>query len=84
MARVARVTLLGVADMIALTGAVLLAYVLWALPAQSQPFALYAELAPLAVLFIVGYALAGLYPGLGLGPVETLRRHSSRLPENRR
>ena len=26
------------------------------------------------LLFVVGYAQAGLYPGFGLGPVETLRR----------
>ena len=35
---------------------------------------MYLELWPLALLFIAGYARAGLYPGLGLGPVEMLRR----------
>ena len=43
---------------------------------RDQPFALYVELAPLALLFLFGYAVAGLYPGFGLGPVETLRRQS--------
>jgi Undecaprenyl-phosphate galactose phosphotransferase WbaP len=37
---------------------------------------MYLDLLPLVGLFIAGYARAGLYPGLGLGPVETLRRLS--------
>jgi Undecaprenyl-phosphate galactose phosphotransferase WbaP len=41
-----------------------------------QPFALYLNLAPLLALFLFGYAFAGLYPGFGLGPVETFRRQS--------
>jgi Undecaprenyl-phosphate galactose phosphotransferase WbaP len=68
--------ILGSADLIALLLSGLLAYVLWALPVRNQPPALYIELMPLLVLFILGYAQAGLYPGFGLGPVETLRRLS--------
>lgn len=35
---------------------------------------LYWELWPLLSLFLLGYGLAGLYPGQGIGPVEELRR----------
>jgi Undecaprenyl-phosphate galactose phosphotransferase WbaP len=38
----------------------------------------YVNLAPLLWVFPFGYAGAGLYPGFGLGAVETLRRLSSR------
>ena len=34
----------------------------------------YLELTPLALLFLATYALRGLYPGVGLGPTEELRR----------
>jgi hypothetical protein len=44
------------------------AYLIWALPVKEQPIAIYAGLAPLLSLFILGYAQAGLYPGFGLGP----------------
>jgi Undecaprenyl-phosphate galactose phosphotransferase WbaP len=35
---------------------------------------LYWRLWPVTGLFLLAYALAGLYPGVGLGPVEELRR----------
>jgi Undecaprenyl-phosphate galactose phosphotransferase WbaP len=54
--------------------AVTLAYLAWAAPVRDQSAALYLDLLPLLALFIAGYARAGLYPGLGLGPVEMLRR----------
>jgi Undecaprenyl-phosphate galactose phosphotransferase WbaP len=73
-ARVARVVVLAAADVCALLLAGLLAYLVWALPERGQSLALYLEVAPVIALFVIGYALAGLYPGLGLGPVETLRR----------
>jgi Undecaprenyl-phosphate galactose phosphotransferase WbaP len=63
-------------DMSALVLAGIIAYLVWALPMREQSAGLYLELAPLTLLFILGYARAGLYPGLGLGPVETLRRLS--------
>ncbi len=52
------------------------AYLLWALPVREQSAELYLGLAPLLVLFGLGYTQAGLYPGFGLGPVEVLRRLS--------
>jgi Undecaprenyl-phosphate galactose phosphotransferase WbaP len=75
-ARVARIALLIATDLSALIAAGVSAYLLWALPVKGQPIALYLNLAPLVALFLFGYAQAGLYPGFGLGPVETLRRLS--------
>jgi Undecaprenyl-phosphate galactose phosphotransferase WbaP len=43
---------------------------------RSQEAVLYLRLWPVSLLFVAGYALAGLYPGAGLGPIETLRRQS--------
>ncbi|NEZ54618.1 undecaprenyl-phosphate galactose phosphotransferase WbaP [Adonisia turfae] len=40
---------------------------------QYEP-SLYWELWPFLGLFLLGYGLAGLYPGQGIGPVEELRR----------
>jgi Undecaprenyl-phosphate galactose phosphotransferase WbaP len=74
--RVARIAVLCVSDLSALIIATVSAYLLWALPARGQSVALYLQLAPLVSLFVLGYAQAGLYPGFGLGPVETLRRLS--------
>jgi Undecaprenyl-phosphate galactose phosphotransferase WbaP len=76
LGRVARIAALVAIDVAALTCAALAGYVLWALPAKGQSLAVYAPLVPLLAVFVVGYAQAGLYPGLGLGPVETLRRLS--------
>jgi Undecaprenyl-phosphate galactose phosphotransferase WbaP len=75
-ARVARIAVLGAGDTSALLLASLSAYALWALPAKGQSLALYLAIAPLISIFLVGYAQAGLYPGFGVGPVETLRRLS--------
>jgi Undecaprenyl-phosphate galactose phosphotransferase WbaP len=75
-ARFARIVVLGATDVAALLLAGVSAYALWALPAKGQPLSLYLEIAPLITVFLVGYAQAGLYPGFGVGPVETLRRLS--------
>jgi Undecaprenyl-phosphate galactose phosphotransferase WbaP len=72
--RIARWVLLATTDAAALFVAAALAYALWALPMREQAPGLYLQLVPLLLLFIAGYAQAGLYPGFGLGPVETLRR----------
>lgn len=72
--RLARNAVLLTADALGLTLAAFLAYALWALPVHGQPPSLYVGLWPLFFLFLLGYAFAGLYPGFGLGPVETLRR----------
>lgn len=69
-----RVAALVLTDLLALFLAGALAYLLWALPVRDQRPGLYLPLAPLLLLFVAGYAQAGLYPGLGLGPVERLRR----------
>lgn len=72
----ARVAVLMITDLTALFGAVSIAYLTWARPIRDQSPGLYLDLAPLLLLFIAGYSAAGLYPGFGLGPVETLRRLS--------
>jgi Undecaprenyl-phosphate galactose phosphotransferase WbaP len=72
--RAGRGGLLAITDALMLGLSTALAYVAWAAPRRSQEPAMYLELWPVALLFIAGYARAGLYPGLGLGPVEMLRR----------
>lgn len=71
-----RTFLLMLTDLASLFLAGTLAYLSWALPVRHQDPFLYLGLAPLLGLFLFGYAQAGLYPGFGLGPVETLRRLS--------
>lgn len=73
---IARAAVLLVTDLCALIGAVIVGHSLWAGPILGQSFALYAELYPLLILFPLGYVGAGLYPGFGMGAVETLRRLS--------
>jgi Undecaprenyl-phosphate galactose phosphotransferase WbaP len=74
--RVVRVAVLLLTDMVALLTAVSLGYLLWAGPVLRQPASVYVDLIPLLLLFPLGYAGAGLYPGFGVGAVETLRRLS--------
>jgi Undecaprenyl-phosphate galactose phosphotransferase WbaP len=74
LARLARVVVLAGTDFAALAAAGAVAYLLWARPVHHQSAQQYFELLPLAGLFVIGYAQAGLYPGFGLGPVEVLRR----------
>jgi len=74
--RVARTAVLATTDAAMLALATAIAYLSWAAPMRDQSAGLYLDLAPLAVLFLAGYGRAGLYPGLGLGPVEMLRRFS--------
>ncbi|HEX5475776.1 MAG TPA: exopolysaccharide biosynthesis polyprenyl glycosylphosphotransferase [Vicinamibacterales bacterium] len=76
MGRVVRASMLLATDAAALLLAAGAAYVVWALPVRGQPAGVYAGLAPLVFLFLLGYSRAGLYPGFGVGPVETLRRFS--------
>ena len=72
--RLGRSGLLAMTDALMLGLATAVAYASWAAPQRDQGAAMYLELWPLALLFIAGYGRAGLYPGLGLGPVEMLRR----------
>src|SRR5690606_18076248 len=58
------------------TAAASLGYLLWASSVLHQSLSIYMDLIPLFVLFPLGYAGAGLYPGFGMGAVETLRRFS--------
>ncbi len=74
--RPARVATLILSDVLALCAAGTAAYLLWALPIRNMGAGMYLELWPVLALFILGYAQAGLYPGFGLGPVETFRRFS--------
>ena len=72
-ARGLRVAALMATDFASLCASGAAAYLLWALPMRHQSPDMYLRLLPLLTLFIVGFAAAGLYPGFGLGPVETLR-----------
>ncbi len=72
--RVARGAVLAATDAAAIALAALLAILAWALPVRQQPSQLYLELWPLVGLFTLAFATAGLYPGFGLGAVETIRR----------
>jgi Undecaprenyl-phosphate galactose phosphotransferase WbaP len=74
--RAARWGSLAATDAAALLLSAALAYLLWALPMREQAPGLYLQLSPLVFLFVAGFSQAGLYPGFGLGPVETLRRLS--------
>src|SRR5271154_4282000 len=70
---VSMITLLA-SDLSAVIGAAGFGYLIWADNVLPQPLSDYLELLPLLVLFPAVYASAGLYPGFGLGAVETLRR----------
>jgi hypothetical protein len=70
--------LLVLADALALEASLLLAYLArqalgFLFPAR-VPLEGLAPLAPALLLFPLGYALAGLYPGYGLPAVERMRR----------
>ncbi|MEA2625045.1 MAG: hypothetical protein QOD06_1090, partial [Candidatus Binatota bacterium] len=51
-------------------------YLVWANPILQQPASVYFAILPVVCLFPLAYAGAGLYPGFGVGAVETLRRLS--------
>ena len=74
--RMAHMCLLLLADLLTLLAAISLGYLLWARPVRQQLPLVYIELTPLLLLFLLGYARTGLYPGTGVGVVETLRRLS--------
>ena len=70
--------LLGVSDMICLSVSVALAIVIrTAFDGASISLPLYLQALPLLVLFLGSYAWNGLYPGVGVNPVEELRRIST-------
>ncbi|HHQ49717.1 MAG TPA: exopolysaccharide biosynthesis polyprenyl glycosylphosphotransferase, partial [Acidobacteria bacterium] len=65
-------------DLLALAGSAVLAYLLWARPVHHQSPGIYRPLVPLMALFPLSYLQGGLYPGFGLGAIETFRRLSTR------
>src|SRR5579871_982548 len=73
---VARTAILASFDFATLAGCAALGYSLWPRLALGQPMTTYSTAVPLICLLPLGYAAAGLYPGFGLGAVETLRRLS--------
>jgi Undecaprenyl-phosphate galactose phosphotransferase WbaP len=74
--RVSWITVLAATDALVLAAVSALAVRSWAVVVRSQPASLYFELLPLLALFLLGYAKGGLYPGFGIGAVQTLRRLS--------
>ena len=74
--RLARLAVLLMSDLFALFISWLFAYFLWADMVLHQPARIYNSLLPLLLTFPTAYAVNGLYPGFGLGAVETLRRVS--------
>ncbi len=72
--RALRVLSLCVCDLVALWVSGALAYLVWARAVRGQDAGMYLSLAPLFALILAGYLAADLYPGFGLGPVESLRR----------
>ena len=72
--RLARLVLLGTCDLLALFSSWLFAYLVWAKMVLHQPAGPYLQLLLLLLTFPSAYAANGLYPGFGLGAVETLRR----------
>ena len=75
--KLARLALLVTSDSLALVISWLFAYFVWADTVLHQPAHIYNNLLPLLLTFPTAYAANGLYPGFGLGAVETLRRVSS-------
>ena len=73
-ARPLRVVLLLLTDSVAIVGACAAATAAWAIPQRHQSIDLYLSLLPLLSVFLLAYANSRLYPGFGLGAVETLRR----------
>jgi Undecaprenyl-phosphate galactose phosphotransferase WbaP len=74
--RLAHWLALGVSDTASLGISFGIAYLIWAGGTLGQPASLYLRLFPFVLLLPLVYAGTGLYPGFGLGPVETLRRLS--------
>jgi Undecaprenyl-phosphate galactose phosphotransferase WbaP len=70
----ARVVTLLAVDLCALTLGAVLAYTMWAYGILHQPVEGYKVLFAFILMVPVGYAVAGLYPGFGLGAAEAFRR----------
>jgi len=70
----ARLLILLVIDMFGVILAASIAYFAWARLVLHQPASIYVDVLPLMGLLPLGYAAADLYPGLGMGAAEMLRR----------
>ena len=76
--RIWMLLLLGVSDMLCLSVSVALAIAIrTAFDEASISLPLYLRVLPLLLLFLVSYAWNGLYPGVGMNPVEELHRIST-------
>lgn len=72
--RLMRSLAFAVGDVAAVLAATLIATNIWAVGVRGQPLSLYTQLWPFAVVVPAVFLFLGLYPGAGLGPVETLHR----------
>ncbi len=61
-------------DLTALLACSVTAYLVWARTLLHQSASIYLPLLPLALLFPLAYGTGDLYPGFGIGAVQTLRR----------
>jgi Undecaprenyl-phosphate galactose phosphotransferase WbaP len=77
LAMPAQAALLFLSDTAALILAALASYFLWPHLVLGQPMTLYLPMLPLLALFPLIYVAQGLYPGLGLGAAEVIRRLAS-------
>lgn len=71
---IARVAVLVAIDLIALVIAAVFAYGAWAHKILHQPADIYQVLLAFILMVPLGYGVAGLYPGFGLGAAEAFRR----------
>ena len=61
-------------DLLSLIFSIGIVFLTWSQVRKEMLPATYLGLFPLLFIFILAYSLIGLYPGIGLGPVEELRR----------
>ena len=68
-------TVMLLSDVICLIGSMFLATLIWSNVRSDLPVDAYLKIyAPVSGLFLVIYAMTGMYPGIGVGPVEELKR----------
>ena len=72
--RAVRAAVPAVIDAACVTAAAVAAFAVWAGGRLGQPAAVYLPMLPALALVPLANGASGLYPGLGLGPVELLRR----------
>ena len=75
-AKALRVFSLLLCDLFSVSVAYTLGYVLWADPILHLDYRSYSHVGFLLPVFLLAYGIAGMYPGFGLGAVETVRRLS--------